>query len=156
MSEEKEQAKLKWIFIHTIIKNMILNAVTTLSYSGRMFTESPIIKEPKDIKSEGLREIYIVVIETFDEWETESVIRRQMDKGKTTLGYRLKAEVLQAINIVFTVVSNDWIYEDLVRRLYNNIGRSYNKESNEEYLNKKEFDKRNSLLTRRKQRDENK
>jgi len=119
--EEYNKKFNKWTFIHSYVKNMILNMITTVGH-GLRCVPNGIIKSGDEIKSTGLKEVYRCVNAAYDTWLLNG---KNPNKLRHRNGLLTDAKFL--INIGFTIANEDHVYEELFRDLYEEIGMSYAK-----------------------------
>ena len=112
MTEKEDKKKRDWTFVHTIMKNVVLNAITTISYAARTFKF--VGDTQTNNMSSGLTNMYSIINKTYDLWLEKYEHRDSLQKN-----------VRHAINIMFTVAHNDHVYEELAKMLYENIGEDY-------------------------------
>lgn len=113
--KEVYEKKNRWTFIHTYLKGMVLNTILTATHSN-VSMKQPYVRSVDDINSTGLKEIYSVVNESYDEWLTEHEHQDFM-----------KGMLRNGINLCFTILNEDWVYEKLMMMIYMKMGRSYAK-----------------------------
>lgn len=113
--KEVANKKNRWAFIHTFIKGVIKNSITSIGYGFRIVPNG-CIKSPDEINSSGLKEIYNCAIENHDDW-----VKSYKVSGN------FKDEMKFIINIAFTIANEDHVYEGYFKNLYHVIGKSYAK-----------------------------
>lgn len=113
-SDVRDDRKERWTFVHTYVKSMIYNLISTIAYSSKMF--KTVIERKEDINSSGLREVYRCFNRAYDSW---------LERRDARYRHDIKDSIKRIMNIFFTVANDDWVYEDLARELYNEIGKSY-------------------------------
>lgn len=111
----------KWVFVHSYVKNMILNMMTTVAH-GLRCVPNGIIKSGDEIKSSGLKEVHRCVNTAYDNWLYHG---KDTSKSRHRKGLVENFEFL--VNIGFTVANEDHVYEELFKDMYEEIGRSYAK-----------------------------
>ena len=112
-SELKDSRDNRWNYIHSFLKNMVLNLITTASYAGRVLVK-PTVKKPEDIKRDKTRAFYECIMEAYDEWLKIHVHRPG-----------LISDVKNLINIAFTIIDEDWVYADLLDGIMVKLGERY-------------------------------
>jgi len=120
MDEEEKKKFVKesnrinrWNFIHTYLKNMILNFITTASYASRMLPMG-LIKSVDDIKNPNLKKIYESVQKSYNDW---IVLKHHKHRD------RVKDSINNVLNVCFTIADNDWVYKQLFEMICEDIQR---------------------------------
>ena len=112
-----EEGEKRWMFVHGILKNVLLNAATTIGHASIGLVR-PMVQGREDFKEdEVLKILYINVEEGYNSWVMDFDTKRDELTSNTT----------KFINAIFTIAKFDWVYGELFKRIFVRMGRSYAK-----------------------------
>lgn len=110
----------KWLFIHSYIKSIILNSMSTVMHGLRMVPNG-VIQSNDEIKSTGLKEIHRCIHKAYDIW-----LSHNDGKGPRHMDI-VERDARFGMNVAFTIANEDYVYEELFRNFYEELGVSYAK-----------------------------
>jgi len=117
--EEKDKAKRQWTFVHSLLKSIAMNSMTTINYIT--FGKNVKIKLANDYDQFGAKRLYVACMQGLDDWVTEEPSR----KGRADLFRKVGS-------VIFNIIDEDGVYLKLAQMMvdrYNGL----NEQSAEKY-----------------------